>query len=128
MAVAFSFLFSIFAAVNNDIPFTDMKTKPYPPYEEQPMVAGEPTAAYQRTDPATYRQGVSPREPLLEDDDDEAFETFMNADLSELGDGFRPFTWEEARQWIAEAEAEENAIPHEEVMREMREMILAYGN
>ena len=53
----------------------------------------------------------------------------MNADLSELGDGFRPFTWEEARQWIAKAEeniATGKVFSHEEVMREIDELIWSY--
>lgn len=81
-----------------------MKTKPYPPHEELPMVTAEPAVAYRRTDPAAYREMTA----YNDDSDNVALEAFMNAapDLSGLGDGFRPFTWEEARQWIAEAEAE----------------------
>lgn len=45
-----------------------MKTKPYPPYEEQPMVAGEPAAAYQRTDPATYRASHSSKRGYTQED------------------------------------------------------------
>lgn len=95
----------------------NMKTKPYPPYEEQPMVAGEPTAACQRTDPATYRTSHSSKCGYTQEEPDEMED-----------ENLRPFTWEEARQWIAEAEAEEDSVPHKEVMREMREMVLAYGN
>lgn len=107
-----------------------MKTKPYPQPEEKPMVAGEPTVNYQRTDPAMYRQDVFPHEPVHKDEEDEAFEAFMNADLSELGNGFRPFTMSELNQWMDEVEAEDEdeAIPHEEVMRGMRELILSYAN
>lgn len=41
-----------------------MKTKPYPPREEQPMSAAEPAVAYQRTDPATYRHGMNANQPF----------------------------------------------------------------
>lgn len=107
-----------------------MDKKPYPQNEEQPMVAGEPAVTYQHTAPATYPQGVSPCGASY-DNDDEAFEALMNADLSELGEGFRPFTWEEARQWIAKAEediAAGNVVSHEEVMREIDELIWSYEN
>ena len=85
-----------------------MATKPYPPIEETPSMAKEPAVAYQRTDPATYRDM-----PPCESDN-----------------GLHPFTWEEARKWIAEAEAEdeEEAVSHEEVMRSMRELVMAYDN
>ena len=55
-----------------------MNTKPYPQTEEKPMVLEEPAVAYQRTDPMTYR-----------------------------GTSQHPFTWDEARKWIAESEAED---------------------
>ena len=80
-----------------------MKTKPYPRTEEKPMVLEEPVVAYQCTDPAVYR--AMPFDEMDDDAEaDAAFEAFMNSDLSELDDGFRLFTWEEARQWIARAE------------------------
>ena len=59
-----------------------MATKPYPSMEETPSMAKEPAVAYQRTDPTTYRD-MTPCEST---------------------DGLHPFTWEEARKWITEAE------------------------
>jgi len=62
-----------------------MATKPYPQIEETPSMAKEPAVAYQRTDSTTYRD-MTP---------------------CESDNGLHPFTWEEARKWIAEAEAED---------------------
>ena len=84
-----------------------MATKPYPPMEETPSMAKEPVVAYQRTDPATYRDM-----PPCESDN-----------------GLHPFTWEEARKWIAEAEeniAAGRTCSHEEVLREIDELIWSY--
>ena len=105
-----------------------MKTKPYPQNEEKPIMANEPVVAYQRTDSATYRS-MPFNEMDYDTEADAAFDVFMNSDLSELGDGFRPFTWEEARQWIAKAEeniAVGRVVSHEEVMREIDELIGNY--
>jgi len=104
-----------------------MATKPYPPIEETPQMVNEPAVAYQRTDPSTY-QGTAPGEPISQNDE-ETLEAFMNADLSELGDGFRPFTMAELNRWMDEVEAEdeEDAVPHEEVMRKMRELPFPRG-
>ena len=54
----------------------------------------------------------------------------MNVDLNESGDGSRPFTMAELNRWMDEVEAEdeEEAVPHEEVMRSMRELVMAYDN
>ena len=109
-----------------------MKTKPYPQHEEEPMILGEPAVAYQRTAPATYRPLATTGGAVYDEEDEEAdaaLEAFRNADLCELGDGFRPFTWEEARQWVAWAEediAAGKVLSHEEVMREMYELIVSY--
>lgn len=109
-----------------------MKKKPYLHHENEPMILGEPAVSYQRTAPATYRPMALPNEVPYKGENEEtdaAFEAFMNADLSELGDGFRPFTWEEARQWIAKAEeniATGKVFSHEEVMREIDELIWSY--
>ena len=105
-----------------------MATKPYPPIEETPAVVNEPAVAYQRTDPSAYH-GIASGEPISPNNE-EMFEAFMNADFSELGDGFRPFTMAELNRWMDEVEAEdeEDATPHEEVMRKMRELVLAYEN
>lgn len=72
-----------------------MKTKPYPPYEEQPMVAGEPTAAYQRTEPATYRTSHSSKRGYTQEEQDE-----LEAEC------LRPFTMADIHRRIDEAEAE----------------------
>ena len=75
--------------------------------EETPSMAKEPAVAYQQTDPTTYRD-MTPCEST---------------------DGLHPFTWEEARKWIAEAEeniAAERTCSHEEVLREIDELIWSY--
>lgn len=106
-----------------------MAVKPYPQTEEKPTVFEEPAVAYQCTDPMTHRDVFSVG--TIDENDDEAFEAMMTAAFCEQGDCSRPFTWDEARQWIAEAEEEIAAgrvVSHEEVMREMRELILSYEN
>ena len=55
-----------------------MAVKPFPQKEEKPTVLEEPMVAYQCTDPMTHRVTSQ-----------------------------HPFTWDEARQWIAESEAED---------------------
>lgn len=86
-----------------------MKTKPYSQPEEEIVEVNEPAVAYGSV---------------------AAFEAFMDADLNEMGENFRPFTMSELNQWMDEVEAEsdDDAIPHEEVMRDMRELILSYGH
>lgn len=74
----------------------DINTKPYLQNEENPQMANEPAVAYERTAQMNYQGDVSC--------DDGPGDTFINADFRELGDGFRPFTWDEARQWITQAE------------------------
>lgn len=62
--------------------------------------------------------------------DETTSEDFMNVDFNESGDGSRPFTMAELNRWMDEVEAEdeEEAVPHEEVMRSMRELVMAYDN
>lgn len=72
-----------------------MKTKPYPPHEELPMVAAEPAVAYRRTDPATYRHGVNANRSHTQEEPDKMEEEWL-----------RPFTMEQLHQWMDEAEAE----------------------
>lgn len=74
----------------------DINTKPYLQNEEVPQMTNEPAVAYERTAQMNYQGDVSY--------DDGPGDTFINADFRELGDGFRPFTWDEARQWITQAE------------------------
>ncbi len=107
-----------------------MKTKPYPPYEERPMVAGEPAAAYQRTDPATYRTSHSSKcgctqeevpqyqltpyqiEVLQRSEEDSKAGRVLSHEevmrkIDELeAEWLRPMTMEQLHQWMDEAEAE----------------------
>ena len=51
-----------------------MATKPYPQIEETPSMAKEPAVAYQRTDPATYRdmapcESVPPTDETASEDE-----------------------------------------------------------
>ena len=105
-----------------------MATKPYPSMEETSSMAKEPAVAYQRTDPATYRD-MPPCESVPPTDETTS-EDFMNVDFNESGDGSRPFTMAELNRWMDEVEAEdeEEAVSHEEVMRSMRELVMAYDN
>lgn len=72
-----------------------MKTKPYPQMEEQPIVAAEPVAVYQHTDPATYRTSHPSECDYTQEEVDEMAEERL-----------RPFTMEQLHQWMDEAEAE----------------------
>lgn len=105
-----------------------MKSRPYPTQEPIPTTAAEPAVAYQRTDPATYRPRAVSGYDEEGSETDAALETYMNTGPGEMGDGFRPFTMAELNRWMDEVEAEddEEATPHEEVMREMHKLILSY--
>ena len=75
-----------------------MKTKPYSQNEEKPIVANEPVVAYGSTPTVGLGYPTEPDNEML-----------------------RPFTWEEARKWIAEAEAEdEEGTPAEEFFTELK--------
>lgn len=103
--------------------------KLYNPSSADTPRASEPATTYGHAASAVPHRMAkhSAQNPMEADDAD--LKAFMNADLSELGDGFRPFTWEEARQWVAWAEediAAGKVLSHEEVMREMYELIVSY--
>lgn len=94
-----------------------MKTKPYPPYEEQPMVAGEPTAAYQRTAPATYR-GMLLKPVLSKAEVDKMVEEWL-----------QPLTMEQINRWNEEAEEADETddmdafVSHEAVVERMKRLM-----
>lgn len=79
------------------IPDEKMPPKPYPPYEEETMVAAEPVVVYQRTAPATYRGMQSPS-PYSKAEMDEAEVEWLH-----------PFTMEELNRWNEEAEEADEA-------------------
>ena len=79
-------------------PDEKMPPKPYPPYEEELMVAAEPVVAYQRTDPATYRTSCPSKQGYALEDVDELEVEWL-----------RPFTMEELNRWNEEAEEADEA-------------------
>lgn len=95
-------------------PDEKMNPKPYPPYEEEPMVAAEPVEAYQRTNPAMYRRMLlnpsrsgAETDPLVEE-------------------WLCPFTMDELHLRIDEAEAEIEAgevMSCEEANAEIRRLL-----
>ncbi len=95
-----------------------MKTKPYPPYEEQPMVAAEPVAAYQRTDPATYRGMHSSKRGYTQEEVDKMVEEWLH-----------PLTMEQINRWNEEAEEADETddmdafVSHEAVVERMKRLM-----
>lgn len=94
-----------------------MKTKPYPPYEDQPMVAAEPAVAYQRTDPATYR-GMLLKPVLSKAEVDKMVEEWL-----------QPLTMEQINRWNEEAEEADETddmdafVSHEAVVERMKRLM-----
>lgn len=94
-----------------------MKTKPYPPYEEQPMVAAEPAVAYQRTAPATYR-GMLLKPVLSKAEVDKMVEEWL-----------QPLTMEQINRWNEEAEEADETddmdafVSHEAVVERMKRLM-----